>query len=359
MRVVTSTVLTTLLLAGCGNSAKRAKSTLVHAPLTAAVLPKPQPERQRDPASLCERIAEEDAAAYGALPKCTDGGGGGFDAVGILEDVCKPTENGGAWTVAFSNLTFDPTCTKGAGAVEVMKGNYFVVRVDADGRRAQGPAHAFTASGFYRIRFQTSVFDYDADGLEEFAVIVSRPVHTDVGTQDGSVWTAQRTGVAVYAPASKIQFSELTDADEDGRPDLAFTAPFSGFDVAWFEGTNNELGREPPFVAHALPNGLFSLDDTVAREHAKKHCPVSPGAKVIIRDTAARKTAPIIDEGASIHAIACARVWGVPTDAIKRTILKECKVPTKTENIHSHGPSTCFSRDHMLQWANATPPLTL
>ncbi|MFY0576462.1 hypothetical protein ACN28S_20830 [Cystobacter fuscus] len=113
-------------------------------------------------------------------------------------------------------------------------------------------------------------YDFDNDGAQEFFVKVTLidPQHGDVVY--GFLNRFDGTRIVDYEPAQGLPVDELNDVDHDGRPDLILAYELAGEPV--FKRCalpRNNVGYLR-HLAHALPDGHFSLDDSAAAAFAKR-----------------------------------------------------------------------------------------
>jgi hypothetical protein len=140
-------------------------------------------------------------------------------------------------------------------------------------------------------------YDFDHDGVPEAWIRHTgfMTLHTD------AIFTLRGGKIVRYAPADILPEKgfELRDVDHDGIPDLAFRHSVGGEEAGC--GAPSEIFFTDPLVAHAKPDGTFSLDDDAAQAAARQVCPAPPA------DLSKTKT---------VHDVFCARVWGVPPSGL-------------------------------------------
>jgi hypothetical protein len=277
-----------------------------------------------------------------------DVGGGGFDPA-TEPELCFDAGNGGAWGILLRN----PRQTGTVGAIDWSLGaDWFVAHVDAKGKLAfaKGPS-AFTASSFGGTSFggtnnQSAVFDYDGDGTRELVLVHGQSEHTGTGDYAATVWTLKNGKVVPYAKDPGGAVGAL-DVDCDGRPDLVQVDPFDGVINCTSMNHMSVVGLR--LAAHSLPDGSFSSSDEVAKLYARSECPARP-----VLDGSL-----VEDEGDLLHAVRCARLWGVSTSELEQSIRKLCRPPDPADTCMSRPPGVCVWFDLAIEWANAAPPFTL
>jgi len=126
--------------------------------------------------------------------------------------------------------------------------------------------------------------------------------------------------VVPYPPAAGLRLVGLVDQDQDGRPDPVVDPHDAtvGSAFGWQEG------HLPwTLLAHALPDGRFSLDDRVARSYARWLCPVAPDVPNMLDG----------DPACWAGAVHCANLWGAPAAAVARRLERACREPASDEQV--------------------------
>jgi hypothetical protein len=133
-------------------------------------------------------------------------------------------------------------------------------------------------------------FDFDGDGRDELVVQTHEWGNGGGSKDDAELLRAVGTSVGDYPVG--FHFTDVLDADGDGRPDLV--------DGDYFLHDDSECGlytrqiRGVPLLLHSLADGTFSMSDEVARRWAVTQCPAPPAATGRLDAAAA----------------SCARLWG-------------------------------------------------
>jgi hypothetical protein len=126
----------------------------------------------------------------------------------------------------------------------------------------------FETGGYSNTAFSIrALYDYDYDGDGAPEAIVERaewaPQNSGSGSVHHTIFTVRDGAVHEYAPSHEFTHVTLvTDADNDGRPDLLLPSPWHIETVC---GVPRASHDGPPLLAHALPDGRFSTTDDVAR----------------------------------------------------------------------------------------------
>jgi hypothetical protein len=138
------------------------------------------------------------------------------------------------------------------------------------------------------------IFDWDNDGTPELALRDARWQGEGPTERSLRVFTARDGSVRPYAPAQALaNLVASDDADADGRPDLELRSPWRAVDHS---GQFEDPHEGPTLLAHARPDGSFTLRDEIARAWVRRQCARAEHER---RGTAL----DVID-------IACARAWG-------------------------------------------------
>lgn len=275
-------------------------------------------DRSRPHRELLRRVDTERAQRSGSTPESEP----------LLQalDFCIETPRG-AWALSLDRL-------ERTGELGVT-GRWVIAHLSPDGsRETVAPAlpdgHScdltavadnfvdVTADAHLTIR-PPIAYDYDHDGEPELVVVLEGHIHEGGDWRRGRVWTYRQGVVALYPPAADIVVRDTQDIDHDGKPDLLTVGPFAEI-TEWPGGPGELIG--PQLVAHALPDGRFSLDDQVARTSALRVCPDRP--KALVAWERAGGSAPRLDRAATAVHIACARLWGADPPELETRITREC-----------------------------------
>ncbi len=113
-------------------------------------------------------------------------------------------------------------------------------------------------------------FDYDGDGQKEVGMYEVTTHHSRGPEVQLSVWTLRGSSVQRYQPARPFNAVGVTDADEDGRPDLLLDSRDSDLCPDGKPLTDTcpptyHSSLHPDQLAHSLPDGRFSTSDSVAK----------------------------------------------------------------------------------------------
>lgn len=194
-------------------------------------------------------------------------------------------------------------------------GVWFAVSIGDDGKLLRSPDHKFNdwlqgcGTGGLPPPHTLRFFDYDGDGDPE--LLTSSKKINDVSCgYDTIVRLYSRRGGALAPYADVPRVFEISDADEDGRPDLLFTP----YDITIASGGYyKSLDRSWALLAHSLADGSFSRDDALAVAHAKALCPAAPSLQ---------RVASSSDLPAAIH---CGRLWGIARAQLSAAVESRCQ----------------------------------
>lgn len=275
----------------------------------------------------------------------------------LIRGRCIPTHRG-AWMVGLSDV-------KRGDDADSVRGTWTVVHSDASGARTTAlpdvrtkelpPGSNYVCEiGLACLGLSEPLrFDYDGDGEEELVVWGDGRIHEGEGFRFGSVWTFANNRVIPYAPAARLHTVEARDMTGDGRPDLFFESPFESVLESPCSGFRyTESG--PRFIAHALRDGTFSVDDAAAEGVARKACPSLPSTIVVRRK---ENGVELVDEAATFSNVACARVWGVEANHLITMLDRDCRPSSPRGDCDA--PSGCTYEAELRDWATRIPPLVL
>lgn len=265
---------------------------------------------------------------------------------------------GGTWAIVLTSLTAKTDVGNGVGAA----GTFELFHTDEGGLLTTvappPPQHLQTnyldISGEGSLSLNEPIlFDFDGDGSDEFIVYGSGGYHEGESFSFGTIWSFRGGAIVPYAPSANIAFTDVKDVTGDGRPDLLYPGAFDSVVESPCSGFGYRM-LGPTFVAHAKADGTFSLDDEAAKDAARKACPSRP-AKLVVRRTDDKDLG---DEEGIFTNVACARVWGVSSAALKSTLVRECQ-SSKLRVECGDKPGTCPQQTELLSWASRKPPLQL
>jgi hypothetical protein len=199
--------------------------------------------------------------------------------------------------------------------------------------------------------------DLDDDGTGE--VVVENASCGDEGqgcTRKLSVFTLRGIGILPYAPAASFPIDDVEDVDGDGRLDFVVHGPYEASANDCVGNSRQILG--PRLLVHSLPKGKTSVMDDVAKHYARASCREDVGTVVV--KTAGRNE---IDERATGHAIACARLRGESADDIAKKLAIACASFTFIDPCGSPDPASSTPEPRcspwLEEWVNAPPPLSI
>jgi hypothetical protein len=154
-----------------------------------------------------------------------------------------------------------------------------------------------------------------------------------------------RRSVIEAVPGLPENYHDLRDVDGDGHRDLLYH-PYTGSGESPCSGFGYD-DSGPAFLAHARPDGTFSVDDDEAKRHARSLCPAGASEAPAANDD--ERAAPII----------CARLRGEPVEAALRLLARRCRPPGPGDDGCRPAPDVCFDYAMRAAWARREPPLTL
>lgn len=174
------------------------------------------------------------------------------------------------------------------------------------------------------------IFDLDGDGNPEVMLELEDLGYEVEPRKSVEIWSIKGGAFVRYPRDPKLppqvgaERSLVADVDQDGRPDLYTSGPYSAVN-RWVCGPGYDEQYVPAkFVVHSLPDGTFSDSDAIAKQVLRGWCPEPPNIKALF--AAARGTEfkglPVDDD--VVHATICARVWGKSAQAVLSELAPEC-----------------------------------
>jgi hypothetical protein len=328
-----------LLFAACVAAPPPARVTLPPAGVARAAPPvtPPLPETCE---AFEERMRAEMASSLAALPPLYPGVGpvAPSSPVGF----CRRTPHG-SWRVEMPRP--DPEIRSRDALVYAIEARFVVVHLDAGGRRAEHVMKEMLSDYGGREGREPVVFDWDGDGEPELYLEIHEEGDEGHRARQIEILTFRDGAVALYDPASGLDVDGIDDVDHDGRPDLVVFAGYGDALEACFSGF--PWDHPPPrFVAHALPDGSFSLEDGAAQAYARSWCPRPPRA--------------VTDSASAL----CARLWaGKPADVARqrRRVAASCTGGYCDREVN-HRPQPADATEdceRRQSWFAKAPPLTL
>ena len=283
-------------------------------------------ERAKIVASLAAQHASREDTA-GALKRFDDG----------EASTCLPFP-GGAWALEITPRP-DEQLTNGSEIEASVSPTVYV-----HDTRIASAAPIDGVNGLRRASMAV-LSDYDGDGIPELWLRFDQEGVESGHDESAHVLTVKGGAIVPYAPAGKLGMviERPVDADGDGRMDLPTAA---GIRLEVMTSCERSAEWEPArFLAHALPDGTFSLDDGVAKKAALAWCPEPPKKLARARDAL------------------CLRLWshGPAEIAAARKRVASCKrIDCK---IELHGGTQPPGADDQctprIKAFDATPPLSL
>jgi hypothetical protein len=334
-------------LAGCGG-AKRA-ATIRQAPLALPMEQESAPREAPGPTARaprlrppCDILREVVASAGVSFPEkvapklapCFDGKGGAYSMMTTYIGEAVNAE------------------THGGGYV----GQLVLLHATANGRIAQSAPFDIEDSVLESEDWTLEgVADFDADGVDELMTTRVLSQREAKGSSEARVWQVTGERIESYAAAEELYFQRFRDVDDDGVPDLELATPFSGnINSCGPDGEWIEFG--PKLVAHANA-GRFVLD-VVSEQEVLRLCPERPRSLV-------PRVRGGVDNTELRRRLACAVMWGTPSDVIVRELERQCPVPPGPpkpdwQNCDFEGVlPECVNLRQLFVWASVTPPFVL
>lgn len=251
---------------------------------------------------------------------------------------CLETK-GGSWAVVLESITPPPPTTEELSFSEGFKGVYAIVYRDPAGPTIKTTKEVMWNHYIHPEISGFALFDFDGDGSPEAWVHEYTSVHEGEDEAKGVVYTKNNGQVVQLPGAMGWNVSAMQDMDGDGRPDLK---------VIKYEGVAEGYAfpfrvEGLPLIAHSLAGGKFSLDDEVAKKHAKALCGAS------------KKLAPPFERSA-----VCEQLWGKPAAQIIDEMNAYCKAAkAKLPKDAPDGPQECFVAPVVTKWLGSSAPLQL
>lgn len=177
------------------------------------------------------------------------------------------------------------------------------------------------------------LFDFDGDGEPELWTGVT--LKGDLPS--GKLVTFDGNAIKPFA-MPKVEARRIVDGDRDGRPDLLWSQTFDHIGDC---GDSFAEQASPEFLAHALVDGSFSLDDGVAKEFARSWCPAVP--KRI------RTSADVV----------CARLFGKSTESVRAEVDLIPRYDCELELAGKDQSNASVEVDAMTRAASWQPPFQL
>ena len=151
-----------------------------------------------------------------------------------------------------------------------------------------------------------TTFDYDGDGELE-VLVMGNTDHEGVHIPASEIWTFKDGRIQPYAKGPSIVFTEVVDADNDGRPDLVTRGPYEAVRATSCQGPTFPVAPEA-FLMRGEPLGVFTLSGATSKARLLAECPSATPAGAMMGG----------DSEALAAAVVCARAWGkTSADALK------------------------------------------
>lgn len=327
-----------VLLAACAETVAEPVAPSVAPP----VVPPPAPSAAKVVAppekvlAPCDTFGREQRAALREYFDEQRWAQGTFDGRDFVRAYCWPDALG-AWGLAFTNVKVQRGETRlipmRYEAPPTFSSTVAYVRMGLDGRRTSSvPTAQADMPG------NAETFDWDGDGVSELVIPLDSAY---MGPR--RILTSRGGEVREYPVPVTPRL--LKDVDGDGHMDLLYTAPFDGTVSMWEDHDVGTIDGPDSggfwLVAHALPDGRFSLDDAVARAQSIKAC---RSADL----TFERGENDVAESIATLSTVRCGRLRGRSTEDVETFIKRACR-----------GKKKCLNEKLMHEWAKVTPPFVM
>jgi hypothetical protein len=154
-------------------------------------------------------------------------------------------------------------------------------------------------------------------------------------------------------PNAQTEPAPLSDLDGDGRIDLLGYGPFFGVFKQGCGAIESFDALGPRLGWHALPDGIFSDSDRVARDIARRQCPTRPTRILTFGEHG-------LDRRTTFVNLACARLWNVPPRAVHAETKSACGIAL-SPNEDCDAPRKCSAEALavLADWSRKKAPFTL
>jgi hypothetical protein len=229
-------------------------------------------------------------------------------------EICRVDGSGAIWATRIEQRELD------GGSY---RGTWELVRLDPGGALAKSRPAPFDGLHFNAHVVNAPIVDlvfhdFDADGRLEAVALNGEAINNGSVEQRVTIWTTRpKEPLTAYRPAAHFIAFAAADVDRDGRPDLAInpyasTSREPNIPIAMYP---RHSSLDWGLLAHAQPDGSFSLTSDTAKAVARRKCPAAP-KELLPADSAF--WAP------SLH---CARIWGRKPAELTAAIRAACSGP--------------------------------
>jgi hypothetical protein len=194
-----------------------------------------------------------------------------------------------------------------------------------------------------------AMVDFDNDGVPELVAIITKDVKSFAPASRIFV-TMKKGAITPYPTGGSFLVDGVVDSDKDGHPDLRISYDLGKRTVC---APADEGHVTVELLAHALPDGKFSVNDAVATAAATKHCPAMPTADALFTPSI---TGSPEDRDLSTTTVACERLRGKSAEAVVAEINAACAAHADA-TAKCAGP--CRHVKDALAVANFAPPVQL
>ncbi len=332
-------LLLTAALAGCRTPPHDAPKV---GPDTRAAAPSPSPSNA--PSALCDELRKANLAeAKKATGACVAEPRTTFPMVGDVTSARKDLDaaagdgrlacreakgaNAGAWGLELHDARLSAPSMEGVPHCG-WKARAELVFQAPDGARSRIDLGEMVSAGgplTTRVALR-EVFDFDGDHRAE-AVLEQAAVDLDGCPEPAALRVLQAAPQGIRDYPVGAHFTDVLDADGDGRPDLVDETFYLSHDrIGGMCGATPVRGA--PILLHSLRDGTFSRTDGVARAFARAQCPSKPKL-------------PHDD-------VPCARIWGESEASVRKDVEAAFPKPAGSFDADPRGMA--------LEFAPVAPP---
>jgi hypothetical protein len=212
----------------------------------------------------------------------------------------------GIWALVIDDAEIGHAKTP-PGACDAVRFQVALVHVDAAGKTTRAVPFAVAgkpeknlAVEVWGARTIAPLVTSDLDGDGELEVLVMGNTDREgVHIPSSEIWTFKEGRIQPYAKGAGIVFTEVVDADSDGRLDLVTRGPYETVRATSCQGPTFPVAPEV-FLMRGEPLGVFTLNGSTSKARLLAECP------------SASTVAPTMggDSEALATAVVCARAWG-------------------------------------------------
>jgi hypothetical protein len=240
------------------------------------------------------------------------------------------------------------------GACDAVRFQVALVHVDAAGKTTRAVPLATPGKPEKNLAVEVwgartiaplATFDFDGDGELE-VLVMGNTDHEGVHIPASEIWTFKDGRIQPYAKGAGIVFTEVVDADNDGRLDLVTRGPYEAVRATSCQGPTFPVAPEA-FLMRGEPLGVFTLNGATSKARLLAECPgATPGAGMMGGDSEALATA-----------VVCARAWGKTAAETLKMLETTCTSWVAPNKECERPPNAC--PEWVKKMAAITPPIAL